>query len=162
MDHIFTPWRYAYIKGAGQTTGCLFCQMSQAGDDRKALIVHRGRHNYVILNAYPYTNGHVMVAPYAHVAQLDQLAAEAAHEMMDLAQRLERVLRALYRPDGLNLGMNVGQAAGAGIAGHIHLHVLPRWFADANFVSVVGETRVLPETLETTYEKVREALSLSG
>lgn len=159
MDYIFTPWRYAYIQGADQAAGCLFCEAPRASDDRQALIVFRGQYNFVILNAYPYTNGHVMVAPYAHVAQLDQLAAPAAQEMMGLAQRLESVLRALYRPDGINLGMNIGKAAGAGVAGHIHLHVLPRWIADANFLSVVSETRVLPETLETTYERVREELA---
>jgi ATP adenylyltransferase len=158
MDRLWTPWRYAYITGAHEAQGCLFCDAPAAGDDRKMLIVQRARHCFVILNAYPYTNGHVMIAPYEHVAQLAQLPAAAAHEMMDLAQRLERLLRQLYRPDGLNLGMNIGQAAGAGIAGHIHLHVLPRWIADANFISVVGETRILPEALETTYERVKGAL----
>jgi ATP adenylyltransferase len=158
MDYLFTPWRYAYIKSAGQAAGCLFCDAPRAGDDRKSLIVHRGRYAYVMLNAFPYTNGHVMVAPYAHVAQLAGLDPAAAHEMMDLAQRLERALGELYCPNGMNLGMNIGAAAGAGIAGHLHLHVVPRWIADANFMSVVGETRVLPEDLGTTYERVKKEL----
>ena len=121
-------------------------------------IVHRGVHCFVILNAYPYTPGHVMIVPYAHLDELRKLPVEAANEMMALSQRMESVLRELYHPDGINLGMNIGKAAGAGIAGHIHMHVLPRWVADANFVSVVGETRVLPETLDVTWGRMREAM----
>ncbi len=100
-----------------------------------------------------------MVVPYAHLDELQKLPTEAAHEMMELSQRMETVLRMLYKPDGVNLGMNVGAAAGAGVAGHIHMHVLPRWVADANFISVVGETRILPETLETTWERIRKAMN---
>jgi ATP adenylyltransferase len=112
----------------------------------------------VILNAFPYTNGHVMVVPYDHVDQLRKLPGDAASDLMAVSQRMEDVLHELYRPEGINLGMNIGRAAGAGIAGHIHMHILPRWTADANFMSVVGETRVLPETLETTYKRMRAAL----
>jgi len=155
MDFLFTPWRYAYVTGADSAKGCVFCSALQAGDDRKAGIVHRGQNCFVILNTYPYTSGHVMVVPYTHTDQLQKLEVAAAHEMMDLAQRLEGILRDLYRPDGLNMGLNLGKAAGAGVAGHIHLHVLPRWVADANFMAVVGETRVLPEDLETTYTRIR-------
>jgi ATP adenylyltransferase len=136
----------------------VFCAAAQQADDAKALIVHRGEHCFVILNAYPYTPGHVMVVPYAHLDELRKLPVEAANEMIKLSQRTESALRALYSPDGINLGMNIGKAAGAGIAGHIHMHVLPRWVADANFVSVVGETRILPETLDVTWEKMRNAL----
>ena len=157
MDHLWTPWRYAYVTGADQKAACIFCEAPKESD-QKALIVHRGQHCYVILNAYPYTNGHVMVVPYAHMDELDKLPTDAANEMMALTQRLEKVLRSLYRPDGINLGMNIGKAAGAGVAGHIHMHVLPRWVADANFLSVIGETRVLPEALEVTWERVREGL----
>ena len=121
-------------------------------------IVYRGTHCYVILNTYPYTPGHIMVVPYAHLDELQKLPSDAAREMMGLSQRMEGVLRLLYKPDGVNLGMNIGKAAGAGVAGHIHMHVLPRWVADANFVSVIGETRMLPETLDVTRKRMTEAL----
>lgn len=158
MDHLWTPWRYAYVTAAEKISGCIFCDLPKLGDDAKARIVHRAKHCYVVLNTYPYTPGHVMVVPFAHLDQVQKLAVEAAHEMIELAQRMEAVLRQLYSPDGVNLGMNIGKAAGAGVAGHIHMHVLPRWVADANFVSVIGETRVLPESLEMTYERVKGAL----
>ena len=140
----------------------MFCEAPKEKDDAKARIVHRGEHCYVILNTFPYTPGHVMIVPYAHLDELQKLPADAAAEMMMLSQRMEAVLRELYRPDGINLGMNIGKAAGAGIAGHIHMHALPRWVADANFVSVVGETRVLPETLEVTWQKMRGAMKKSA
>jgi ATP adenylyltransferase len=157
MDYLWTPWRYAYITGADKPKGCIFCELPKE-EDAKARIVHRGTSCYVVLNTYPYTSGHVMVVPYAHLDELQKLPADAAHEMMDLSRKMESVLRALYKPDGVNLGMNIGAAAGAGVAGHIHMHVLPRWVADANFISVVGETRILPETLETTWERIRKAM----
>jgi ATP adenylyltransferase len=155
MDFIFTPWRYAYVTTADKFPECLFCEVLKSGNDEQALIVHRHKHCFVMLNAYPYTSGHVMVVPYQHVDQLQQLSPEAAQEMMELTRKLEGILRELYHPDGLNLGMNLGKAAGAGIAGHIHMHVLPRWIADASFISVIGETRVLPEDLATTYKRIR-------
>jgi ATP adenylyltransferase len=158
MDHLWTPWRYAYVSSTEKTGGCVFCDAPKENDDAKTLIVHRGEYCFVILNAYPYTPGHVMIVPYAHLDELQKLPSAAATEMMALSQRMETVLRQLYRPDGINLGMNIGKAAGAGIAGHIHMHVLPRWVADANFVSVVGETRVLPEVLEVTWRRMREAM----
>ena len=157
MDYLWTPWRYAYITGADKPKGCIFCELPKE-DDAKVGIVHRGQNCFVILNTYPYTSGHVMVVPYAHLDELQKLPKDAAHEMMDLSQKMEKVLRSLYKPDGVNLGMNIGAAAGAGVAGHIHMHVLPRWIADANFISVVGETRILPETLETTWERISQAL----
>jgi ATP adenylyltransferase len=155
MDFLFTPWRYAYITGAEKAQECLFCAAAALGDDRKALIVHRGRHCFIMLNAFPYTSGHVMVVPFRHTDELQKLDPPSAHELMELTQKTEGVLRRLYHPDGVNLGMNLGKAAGAGVAGHIHMHVLPRWVADSNFMTVVGETRVLPEALETTYERLR-------
>jgi ATP adenylyltransferase len=158
MDYLWTPWRYAYVSGTEKPVGCVFCQAAREKDDQKARIVHRGAHCFVILNTYPYTPGHVMIVPYTHLDELQKLPIDAANEMMALSQRMESVLRELYRPDGINLGMNIGKAAGAGIAGHIHLHVLPRWVADANFVSVVCETRVLPETLESTWKKLSSAM----
>jgi ATP adenylyltransferase len=156
MDYLFSPWRYAFVSQATKTAGCLFCELPQAGNDEKALIVHRDKYCYVILNAYPYTSGHVMVVPFQHTAQLRELSPAAAQEMMATTQRLEGILRDIYRPEGLNLGMNLGKAAGAGIAEHIHMHVLPRWTADANFITVIGETRVLPEDLATTYKRMHE------
>lgn len=157
MDYLWTPWRYAYVTGANQAEGCIFCEAPKLADET-AYIVHRGKHCYVILNTFPYTNGHVMIVPYIHLDELQKLPADAAHEMMALSQKMEGVLRQLYRPDGINLGMNLGKAAGAGVAGHIHMHILPRWVADANFVSVIGETRILPETMQVTWERLRSAL----
>lgn len=158
MDYLWTPWRYAYISTAEKTVGCVFCDVAKASDDRQTLIVHRGKFCFVILNAFPYTAGHVMIVPYAHLDELRKLPEAAANEMMRLSQRMESVLRELYRPDGINLGMNIGKAAGAGIAGHIHMHVLPRWVADANFMTVIGETRMLPETLEETWNRMKSAM----
>jgi ATP adenylyltransferase len=158
MDYLWTPWRYAYVSNAEKIVGCVFCEAPKVKDDAKTMIVHRGEHCFVILNAYPYTPGHVMIVPYAHLDELQKLPSEAANEMMALAQKMETVLRELYRPDGINIGMNIGKAAGAGIAGHIHMHTVPRWVADANFMSVVGETRVLPETLEVTWERIAGAM----
>lgn len=155
MDRIFTPWRYSYIQSADQSQGCLFCDKPQQNADEANYIVHRAKHCFIILNAYPYTSGHLMIVPFAHVDSLRSLEPAAANEIMALSQKAETVLRELYRPEGINLGMNIGKAAGAGVAGHIHMHVLPRWTADANFMSVVGETRVLPEDLATTYKRMR-------
>lgn len=155
MDYLWTPWRYAYISTAGKIEGCVFCELPKENDE-EALIVHRARHCFVILNAFPYTSGHVMVVPHAHLDRLEKLPKEAAHEMIELSQKMERVLREVYQPDGINLGMNIGAAAGAGVAGHIHMHVLPRWIADSNFMTTVGETRVLPEDLKTTWKRLRE------
>ena len=158
MDYLFTPWRYQYITTADKTPGCVFCE-AQKLPDARARIVHRAQHCFVILNTFPYTSGHVMIVPYAHLDELRKLPSEAAAEMMALAQRVETVLRDLYHPDGLNIGMNIGKAAGAGVAGHVHLHALPRWVADANFMTVTGETRVLPESLETTYQRIAAAFA---
>jgi ATP adenylyltransferase len=160
MDRLWTPWRYAYIKGADESArvGCIFCEKAKAEDDAANLIVYRAQHCLVMLNAFPYTNGHVMVVPYEHVDELVKLARESAADLMAVCQRMEGVLRELYQPEGINLGMNIGKAAGAGIADHIHMHVLPRWTADANFMSVIAETRVLPETLATSYERMRKVL----
>lgn len=158
MDYLWTPWRYAYVTSAEKISGCVFCDLPKEGDDAKVYIAHRGQHCYIVLNSFPYTPGHLMIVPFAHLDELRKLPAAAAQEMMALAQRVEGVLRTLYSPDGINVGMNIGKAAGAGVAGHIHLHVLPRWVADSNFVSVVSETRILPETLEMTFQRVKGAL----
>jgi ATP adenylyltransferase len=159
MDYLWTPWRYAYIADASKDAGCVFCDAAAAGDDKKNLIVLRAAKNFIILNAFPYTSGHVMIVPYAHVAELPAAEPETLSEMMRLAQRVQSALESTYHPQGYNLGMNLGRAAGAGVVGHLHLHVLPRWAGDANFMTVVGETRVEPEDLSTTYEKLRKALA---
>jgi ATP adenylyltransferase len=159
MDYLWTPWRYQYIaSAAGQSAECVFCAVGgPADEDRRTLVVHRAAHNFVILNRFPYTSGHAMVVPYAHIATPEDLPDETLAEMMRLARDAVKHLRAIYRPEGLNLGMNIGRCAGAGIAGHVHMHVLPRWTGDANFMTVTGETRVLPETLDTTWEKLAAA-----
>ncbi len=159
MDYLWTPWRYKYIASASKDISCVFCDAISAGDDEKTFVVFRGAKNFIILNAFPYTSGHVMIVPYAHVADLSAADPEALSEMMRLAQRVQAALESAYHPQGYNLGMNLGQAAGAGVLGHLHLHVLPRWAGDANFMTVVGETRVEPENLSTTYEKLRKALA---
>jgi len=156
MDFLWTPWRYQYIVKPEDPTVCVLCAAARPGDDAASFVVHRGERSYVILNRYPYTSGHLMVVPYEHVALLEDLDAESLTEMILLARDAERHLRAVYRPEGLNIGMNLGRAAGAGIAAHVHLHVLPRWTGDTNFMTVTGETRVVPEDLETTWRKLRE------
>lgn len=160
MDHIWTPWRYQYMEQvtAGRQPECIFCDALAKNDDDAMLIVHRGTKTFVILNRYPYTSGHVMIVPYAHVAELNLCDAATLNEMMLYAQRTEAALMKNYKPDGMNLGINLGRAAGAGVEGHLHLHVLPRWMGDANFMSVIGETRVHPEDLRTTYERLQKAL----
>ncbi len=159
MDFLWTPWRYAYVISTTKTSGCVLCQALERSDDHNTGIVYRGQHNFVILNAFPYTSGHVMIVSNQHIDELRKLPPETAQEMMALAQRLEGILREVYQPDGINVGINIGKAAGAGIAGHIHMHVLPRWVADSNFMTVVSETRMLPETLETTYERLKVKLA---
>jgi len=161
MDYLWTPWRYAYIATAAKSDGkpdaCVFCELPKL-PDQEAKIVHRGEHCFVILNSFPYTSGHVMVVPFAHLDELQKLPEPAAREMMALSQTMEHILRKVYSPDGINLGMNIGRAAGAGIAGHVHMHVLPRWAGDTNFMTVTGESRVLPETLEDTWRRIKGAL----
>jgi ATP adenylyltransferase len=159
MDRIWTPWRYTYIQRASQEDACIFCEKAAQSCDAENYIVFRGERNFILLNAFPYTNGHVMIAPYEHVATLEDAAPETLAEMMRLTRTTESKLRAVYKPKGLNLGMNIGESAGAGVAGHIHMHVLPRWPGDANFMTVVGETRVLPEDLETTYQRLSKAFA---
>lgn len=160
MDYLWTPWRYQYITEAasGEKSECFFCEAVAKNKDSETLIVHRGAKAFVILNRFPYTSGHVMIVPYAHVAELKLCDASTLSEIMQLAQLVEAVLRANYKPDGMNLGMNLGRAAGAGVAGHLHLHMLPRWFGDSSFMTVTAEARVLPEDLKTTYERLSKAL----
>lgn len=159
MDYIWSPWRYRYVANASKDDQCVFCRALELNDDAKTLIVLRAEKNFVILNRYPYTSGHVMVVPYAHTADLGAAPPEGLSEMMTLAQRIQKALHDLYHPEGYNLGMNLGRAAGAGITGHLHLHVLPRWSGDSSFMTVIGETRTEPEELSTTYSRLRQALA---
>lgn len=159
MDRLWSPWRYRYISGAAPAGECIFCDKPAANDDREHLIVHRGEYNFVLLNLYPYTSGHVMVAPYQHIALLEDAPAPTAAELMYLTQRAQRHLRETYNAPAFNVGMNIGAAAGAGVAGHIHMHVLPRWPGDANFMTTVAETRVIPEDLGAAWEKLNRAFA---
>lgn len=186
MDILWTPWRFAYITSAGKLTrpgvpasladwpgdtGCVFCNLLASVDhaiehgisreeaEGAAGLIVRGEHCFICLNAFPYTSGHVMVMPYAHLDRLAKMPREALHELMDLAQRTERVLERIYKPQGLNFGMNLGEAAGAGVAGHLHLHGMPRWAGDTNFMTTIAETRVVPEDLTTTWKRLREAFA---
>jgi len=186
MDRLWTPWRYAYVTGAEEKmpkpgvpellaawpgdTGCVFCNMIAAVDyavahgmdrteaEAATYILERGERCFLVLNAYPYNGGHLMAVPYRHEHSLTALPLAEADELLRMARRAERVLRAVYRPDGLNLGLNLGQAAGAGVAEHLHLHAVPRWAGDNNFMSVLAETRVLPEMLGESWRRLRAAL----
>jgi ATP adenylyltransferase len=189
MDYLWTPWRYSYVTGADRDErvgvppelhawpgdhGCVFCNLIASVDfaiatgmpvedaERAAGIIVREKHNFVCLNRFPYCSGHVMVLPYEHQSSLAALAVETAHELMDLAQRCELALGKVYRPDGFNFGLNLGKAAGAGVTGHLHLHALPRWAGDTNFMTVVSETRVLPEDLNVTWQRLRDGFAKSS
>ena len=185
MDRLWTPWRYNYISGVdprarkgvpeelagwpGEDAGCVFCNLIRAVEwgagkpggeaaEKAGHVIARLEHCYVCLNAFPYASGHLLIVPRLHTDSLAKLPEDSAAELMRLMQRCETALRTVYSPDGINLGMNLGEAAGAGVANHLHMHALPRWFGDTNFISVLGETRVLPETLDRTWERVRAAL----
>jgi ATP adenylyltransferase len=189
MDHLWTPWRYAYVSTADEARRqgvpseldawpgehhCVFCNMIAAVNyaeehgmppeeaERAAGIIFRAEHTFLCLNAYPYATGHVMVVPYQHERSLAALDSSVTHEMINIAQQVERLLAKLYLPHGMNFGLNLGKAAGAGVAGHLHLHALPRWEGDTNFMTTIGETRVLPETLDITWQRMREAFPASA
>jgi ATP adenylyltransferase len=160
-QRIWAPWRLEYVKDASKDkeSECIFCAKPAEGDDEANLIVHRGERSFVILNKFPYTNGHLMVAPFEHTAALQELDAETIAEMMSLAQRGMNALESSYAPHGYNVGFNQGRVAGAGVEHHIHMHVVPRWGGDTNFMPVLGDTRVMNQTLEDSYETVRKAFA---
>ena len=186
MDHLWTPWRYAYVTGADNTRPklgvpevlsawpgelhCVFCNMIAAVDyalasgiaseeaEASIYLLARGRSCFLVLNAFPYNSGHLMVVPYRHEQSLAALPLDEANELMHMARRAERVLQAVYHPDGLNFGLNLGKAAGAGVAEHLHLHAVPRWSGDNNFMSVLAETRILPELLNDSWRRLRAAM----
>jgi ATP adenylyltransferase len=154
MDFLWSPWRFQYVSTAESQQGCVFCEALRR-DDESVLILHRGRENFIIMNLFPYTTAHLMVAPNQHLASLADAPKTITDEMMDLTKWCQTILEAVYHPHGFNLGMNLGRAAGAGIADHFHLHIVPRWIGDTNFTTVIGETRVLPEDLLTTYKRLK-------
>jgi ATP adenylyltransferase len=156
IERLWAPWRLEYITRK-KSGGCIFCDKPLAGDDRANYIVFRGTHAFVLLNAYPYNNGHLMIAPYAHLSELDELPRETLSEMMDLCQDATHVLRKAVHADGMNIGFNLGAAAGAGIKDHLHLHVVPRWFGDTNFMPVISDVRVIPQSLERAWEELSPA-----
>jgi ATP adenylyltransferase len=155
-QRIWAPWRLAYVKDAANDSGgeCIFCTKPKENDDAANLIVHRGTSSYVMLNLFPYTNGHMMIAPYAHVGALQEVEPETLTEIMALAQQGIRILEDVYSPQGYNVGFNQGRAAGAGVEHHIHMHVVPRWGGDTNFMPVLGDTRVMPQSLEDSYTAI--------
>lgn len=159
MDVLWSPWRYDYITAAGvsHAGGCVFCDLlNNPASDEEKFILKRAGFNFVILNIYPYASGHLMILPYEHVRTLDRAGKETTDEMMDLIKSAQAAILDVYRPDGINIGMNIGKAAGAGVEGHVHMHVLPRWVGDVNFMTAIGQTRTIPETLTETYAKLKD------
>ncbi len=153
MKRLWTPWRLRFILGP-KMEGCLFCQKLAENKDKENLILYRGQHCFIMLNAYPYTNGHLMVVPYAHVRNLDQLDTPTLTDLMLLTKRSIVALQKVMSPDGFNMGINVGKVAGAGVEDHVHFHVVPRWLGDTNFMPVLAETRLIPEPLNDTYDRL--------
>jgi ATP adenylyltransferase len=145
FERVWSPWRRAYVTSGAKEPGCVLCRALDSPDDPRSLVVQVAEHNFVVMNLYPYNAGHVMIAPRRHLGSLAETREEELAEMMALARRLEAVLTQVYTPDGINVGMNLGKAAGAGVADHIHLHMVPRWVGDTNFMTTVGGTRVIPE-----------------
>ncbi len=157
MKRIFTPWRMKYIKSNKQGDGCIFCSVIEQNNDETNYLIHRGKYAFVILNKYPYTSGHLMVVPYQHSEILSDLNKLTRSEMMELVNKASHIVKEVYEPEGFNIGINMGSAAGAGIADHIHIHVVPRWFGDTNFIPVIGDTRLIPEELDVTYKHIKAA-----
>jgi ATP adenylyltransferase len=155
MKHLWAPWRMKYILEDTQENGCLFCNLVKQHDGPENLILHRGKHAFVVLNRYPYSNGHLMVVPYTHIDTLETLSSEILTELMLFTQQSLVVLRKAYNVDGFNIGSNIGEAAGAGIEEHVHIHIVPRWRGDTNFMATTADTRVVPEMLEETYRLLR-------
>lgn len=154
MEYISAPWRKEYVRRLSKMSGCIFCQALKSKDDRQAFILFRGTHNFIVLNKYPYTVGHLMIVPYKHVSSFERAKKESTDEMADLLKLSLKALRKEYCPQGFNTGMNLGKCAGAGVTDHYHLHVIPRWTGDSHFMPIVGKTKVMIENLETTYDRL--------
>ena len=157
MKHLWASWRMKYVQNKSKESDCVFCNALAKNDSAQNLIVMRAEHAFAILNKFPYTSGHLMIVPTDHKTSLEELDSTTRAEMMELVARFITILRSIYNPEGFNVGINIGKAAGAGVPGHVHIHIVPRWVGDTNFMSTVGETRVLPETLDETYRHIREA-----
>lgn len=153
---LWTPWRMAFIRGP-KPPECIFCAKARERDDRRNYVLYRGAHSFILLNAYPYAAGHLMIAPYQHTGTLEELPEAVTSEMMELAKRSIVALRQSHRSESFNVGVNIGAPAGAGIADHVHMHVVPRWVGDSNFMPVLGDVRLIPETLDETYAKLLSA-----
>ncbi|MGQ9516070.1 MAG: HIT family protein [Anaerolineae bacterium] len=158
MERLWSPWRMAYLTNEEKPEGCVFCRKLAEQNDAQNLLVHRGRHAAIIMNLYPYNTGHLMVIPYSHASSTEELDRDTLTEMMELVNLGMRILRRTLRPDGFNVGINIGRSAGAGIAEHVHIHIVPRWSGDSNFLTILGQTRVIPEFLEDTYCRLVAAL----
>ncbi len=163
MDVLWSPWRYDYIKADKQNSsdvsGCVFCEiLNNSATDEENFILHRAEFNFAILNIYPYISGHLMILPYEHISNLDEASKATTDELMDLTKKFQSIIRKAYQPHGINLGMNQGKAAGAGVTEHFHMHLLPRWVGDANFMTAIAETRTIPESLSTTFETIKNEL----
>lgn len=158
MQRLWAPWRMQYLKQANKTEGCFLCEKAASDQDSTNYVVYRGEYAYILLNAYPYSNGHLLVAPYQHAATLQELDDACLFECMKLIQKGTDLLTRAMHPEGFNIGFNIGKAAGAGVADHIHAHIVPRWVGDTNYLTVVGETRTIPEMLDETYCRLRAVL----
>jgi ATP adenylyltransferase len=161
MEQLYTPWRKSYVTSNNRNSeGCIFCACFKEVEehDRENYLIYRGKSTFVIMNIYPYNTGHLMILPHDHISTLAEMSEEAQNEMISLATYFTDLLSGLMKPDGFNLGINIGRTAGAGIESHLHMHLVPRWSGDGNFMAVIGQTRVLPETLEETYERILTAL----
>lgn len=159
MERLWAPWRMEYINKAAEEPGCFLCQKPREDNDPANLILHRGESNFIILNTYPYNTGHLMVAPYRHIGDLSLLSEAEAKEHLEMVKLGLKVLAQAMRPEGFNIGMNLGRAAGAGVADHIHTHIVPRWQGDTNFMPIIADTKVLPEMLAATYQKLKQILA---
>jgi len=159
--YIAAPWREPYVRKTEKAEGCIFCLAGKTKVDADSLVLHRGRRSFVILNRYPYTPGHLMIAPFRHLDDLDKAGAELAGELMALIRLSLRVLKTAYKPQGFNIGMNLGRSAGAGVADHFHIHIVPRWTGDANFMPLVGRTKIMLEDLDTTCRRLRPLFTKS-
>lgn len=157
MERIFAPWRIEYIRSP-KHEGCIFCDFPKENRDDERLILHRGKMSFIIMNNYPYNPGHLMIAPYRHVGQLEELTQEEMEEIMSLASMAVRAIKESMSPDGFNIGINIGRVAGAGIEDHIHLHIVPRWNGDTNFMPVLADVKVIPEAVEDTFRILKEAM----
>jgi len=158
MKHLFAPWRMEYI-GGQKDEGCFLCNFPRKNRDDENLILFRGTNSFIIMNRFPYNPGHIMIAPYKHIDSIDKLDKDEIYEIIDLCNCSVKAIKECMRPDGFNIGMNLGKTAGAGVADHIHLHIVPRWDGDINFMPVLADTKVIPEALEKTYKKLKEAIN---